>query len=460
MLTSVDTPELFDVAYVDMPDEDEREIDVTLAMMRQVQDMLMVLKNKSSMSHDTVASLESIAPDFCFCNELFQGVSIYSEEAYVIAMEYLTKEDYDVIAQTIGKGANIIADSTKFIFKSSVSAYAFVKEHAPVSGFTEAASLLTLATITVTDGIGDLSVSLKSLDPRVQKKIIALTSGFTGLPIKSEADVNTVLNAIKKSKNSSELMSNLYLPKYSELVLTMYQVNPSAHKALLEYTRKLDSTIAPGIDTNFNQLLSKLIDITASRDWTGLAQLDQPLYEDKFKEPMLALAKSVGVTYSKREKHKRFIGKTYKGIKPLLKPTKLDSKATPTFSQPLSKSFAELSEIADYTTSAVTTLAELSKKREASAAKVMQELRELRSSKTLSESLKNSRSVNKFSNENYGKYLKEMRELAHFVSFLTKLNEDVLTAYIKTFSQLNKLNADIEKYLAAITKLKGEKNAD
>ena len=34
MLTSVDTPELFDVAYVDMPDEDEREIDVTLAMMR------------------------------------------------------------------------------------------------------------------------------------------------------------------------------------------------------------------------------------------------------------------------------------------------------------------------------------------------------------------------------------------------------------------------------------------
>ena len=53
-----------------------------------------------------------------------------------------------------------------------------------------------------------------------------------------------------------------------------------------------------------------------------------------------------------------------------------------------------------------------------------------------------------------------MRELAHFVSFLTKLNEDVLTAYIKTFSQLNKLNADTEKYLAAITKLKGEKNAD
>lgn len=459
MITSVDSPELFDIEYTDIPDEDDRQVAVTLAMMHQVQDMLMVLKNKSAMNYDTVASLESISPDFCLSNDLFQGTNVYSPEAYSIAMEYLTAEDLKTITGVVRKGAGVIAQGTSFVFNTSVKGYAFVKEHTPSVGFTDAANLLSLAVI-ATDEVSDiLTVSLKSLDPRVQKKIIALTASFTGLPIKTEADVNTVLAAIKKSKNSSELISNLYMPKYSELVLTMYQVNSTAHKALVGYTRKLDEEIAPGIDTNFNLLLNKLMNITASRDWTALAQLDQPLYEPKYKLAMVELAKSVNVPHPIKEKHKRFVGKTYKALKPLFEPAKIGKDVTPTFSQPLSKSFAELSEMATYSSAAITTLAELSKKQESNATKISKELRELRGSKTLSESIKNTRSVNKFSNENYGKYLKEMREVAHFVSFLVKLNEVILKAYIRTFSQLNKLNADTEKYLAQMKKLKGE-NAD
>lgn len=453
MTPYVQSPELFDVEYVDVPDEDAREIDVTLAMMRQVQDMLMILRNKSAMNYDTVASLEAINPDFCLYNDLFQGVSIYSPEAYSIAMEYLTIEDIKVISGVVKKAGGIVGDTSKFIFHNTTRAYALIKEHRPVSGFIKSAISITETAI---DAAAIATIALKTLDPREQKKLIAVTAGFTGLPIKTEADVNTVLVAVGKSKNASELMSNLYMPKYSGLVLNLYQVNSGIQKALVKYTQQLDEIIAPGIDTNFNMLMNSLMDITASRDWAALAQLDQPLYEVKYKLAIMDVAKPLNVPYNKKVKHKKFIGQTYKAIKPLLEPAKMAKDDNPTFTQPLDKSFKELAQMVTSVTGAVTTLAELSNKNGSRAVKIGTELREFRMSKTFKESVTNSGSINKFSNENYGNYLKELRELAHFVSFLTKLNEDLVTAYVKTFSILAKLNDDTEKYIAYVTKLKGE----
>lgn len=453
MTPYVQSPELFDVEYVDVPDEDAREIDVTLAMMRHVQDMLMVLKNKGAMNYEAVASLEQISPDFCLYNDIFKGVSIYSPEAYNIAMEYLTIEDIKIIAGVVKKAGGIVGDTSKFMFKTTTQAYSLVKEHRPVSGFVKAAVSMTEVAI---DAAAITGIALKTLDPRVQKKLIAVTEGFTGLPIKTEADVNTVLAAINKSKNASELMGNLYMPKYSGLVLNLYRVNSGIQKALVKYTQQLNEVIAPGIDTNFNMLMSSLMDITASRDWAGLAQLDQPLYETKYKLALIDVAKPLNVPYNKKVKHKKFIGQTYKAIKPLLEPAKIPSSETPTFSQSLDTSIKELAQMVESVTGAVTTLAELANKNDSRANKIATELREFRMSKTFRESVGNSSSVNKFSNENYGNYLKELREVAHFVSFLTKLNEALVTAYVKTFAILAKLNDDTEKYIAYVSKIKGE----
>src|SRR5699024_10473088 len=127
------------------------------------------------------------------------------------------------------------------------------------------------------------------------------------------------------------------------------------------------------------------------------------------------------------------------GLSELLRADKKGLQNDPKYHQNLTQSVKDLETIKNHIVSISDTMSDMSKHSESRTGALAKDLRRFRASKTVKESIKGGRSINKYSNAVYSQVMREMKEVAILSSFMAQSRRDVLNAYTGVYTRSNKI---------------------
>lgn len=436
--------------------EYEESLESLFQMADKYQNMSTIIQTmigNESINTETVASLESIVPGMLLDNYDIQEVGVFSQEAFTIALEQTMSTELDMAFFLMGKFFKLHLRAAKLLGKQSARLAGVIATFGD-SKMVNGKSLMLGTSLTGTADI--VAFNYRNLPSGTQARIIKLVKQYTGSDNIGEAEVAKVLAAIKSSKNGIEIMSKVYMPRYSNLLIPLFYIPSSNYKGVVKFFQVMDDDILPKVDSNLNTAIMQLNQVMQSRDWVALSKFSTSIFSEEDKQPMYNLAKNVNVDLKGSSSFRKNCAKTYVGLNELMGSDKKGLKNDPKYHQQLPSSVKDLDTIKTHIISISDTMSDMSKHSESRTGELTRDLRRFRASKTVKESVKGGRSINKYSNAVYSRVMKEMSDVAVLSTFMAKTGNEVIKAYTNVFTRSNALNNDTVKFVDALNKILGK----
>lgn len=407
-----------------------------------------------SLNLQTVASLESIVPGMLTDDyDVLENGGPLSPDAYTVALEQTINTEFDMAMVLMGKFFKLSFRAAKLLGKSSARLAGVIATVVDDKTLNFNAPILG----TTIQGANKLpTINFSKLPSGTKNRVVKLVAKYTGNENTGEAEVIKVLAAIKSSKNGIEIMSKVYMPRYSNILMPLFYIPGRDYKNISRFFKVMDDDILPKVDTNLNTAILQLNSIMSSRDWVALSKFDTRILTSEDKKPLYLLAESVRVEVKEKHSFKRVASKTYAGLSELLRADKKGLQNDPKYHQNLTQSVKDLETIKNHIVSISDTMSDMSKHSESRTGALAKDLRRFRASKTVKESIKGGRSINKYSNAVYSQVMREMKEVAILSSFMAQSGRDVLRAYTGVYTRSNKINNDTIKFVEQLNKILGE----
>lgn len=402
----------------------------------------------------TVASLESIVPGLLTDDyDVMMAGGVFAQEAYQIALEQSINTEFDMAMFLMNRFIKLNIRGAKLFAKSSVRLAGVVATLVDDKMINSSAVVLG-TTLTGNNKIPQ--VNFRKLSPAAKDKLIKLVRKYTGNDGVGEAEVIKTIEAVRSSKNGIEIMSKIYMPRYSNLLLPLFYIPGTHYRNIVKFFKVMDEAVLPKVDTNLNTAIMQLSKIMQERDWVSLSKFETRIFTDEDKEHVYKLAQTLQVTLKPTYSFKRVCSKTYVNFSELVKPDKKGLPNDPKYHQKLTQSVKDLESIKDHVISVSDTMSDMSKQSDSRTSGMVKDLRSFRASKTVKESVKGGRNINKYSNAVYSRVMREMKEVAILSSFMSQVGRDVLTAYAGVYTRSNKINNETIKFVESLNKILGE----
>lgn len=428
-----------------------------LSMVDEFEKMGPLINNiisNESLSISTVASLESIVPGILTDDyDVNEAGGAFNKLAYSVALEQTINTEFDMAMMLMGKFFKLNLRAAKLLGKSSARLAGMVS-----TVIDDHAVNLDRAVLgTTIQGANKIpAINFSSLPSGTRNQLIKLVGSYTGNKGVGESEVIKTVAAVKSSKNGIEIMSKVYMPRYSNLLLPIFYIPSRDYKGITNFFKKMDDEVLPKVDTNLNTAIMELNNIMSSRDWVSLSKFDTRIFTAKDRQHVYDLAENVRVTLKPTYSFKRVASKTYAGLSELIRADKKGLENDPKYHQSLVQSVKDLDTMKNNIVSISDTMSDMSKHSESRTGSLAKDLRRFRASKTVKESFKGGRSINKYSNAVYSRLMREMKEVAILSSFMAQAGNDILNAYTNVYTRSNKINANTIKFVEKLNKILGE----
>lgn len=437
--------------------EYEESFEALDAMFTNGQQLHSVIQNmlqSKRISVGNVASLESIYPGMILDNpDIAQSGGPFHEDNYTVSVEQAMQTEAELAVFLMGKFFKLNVKGAKILAKNTVRLANIVSTFAADKSINGRSGLLGTS-VDLSKEVP--SINFKSLPQEKQDAVIKLTEKYTGGSEYTEADVAKVLGALKVAKNGIEIMSKVFMPKYSGLLIPLFYISQTDYSAVIKFFDVMDNSVLPKIDTNLNMAMMQISGIVESRDWVALSKFNTSIFGAEDKQHVYALGTHLKVNVSNKASFKRKLGKIRSELYKLLSDEVSPDKNDPKYHQNLPKYVSDLDQIKDNILSISDTMSDMTKHADSRTGALTRDLRKFRASKTVKESVKSGRHINKYSNAAYSRVLKEMRDVAALSAFMARAGNDVINAYTKVYSRSNALNVATVKYLEKLNKIVGE----
>lgn len=402
----------------------------------------------------TVASLESIVPGILTDDyDVMQAGGVFTQEAYQIALEQTINTEFDFAMFLMGKFIKLNIRGAKLLAKSSARLAGVISTLVDDKVINGGAAVLG-TTLRGNEKIPQVNFS--KLSPHTKEKLIKLVHKYTGNTGVGEAEVIKTIEAVRSSKNGIEIMSKIYMPRYSNLLIPLFYIPGNHYRDIVKFFKVMDEVVLPKVDTNLNTAIMQLNKIMGDRDWVSLSKFETRIFTDEDKEHVYKLAKTLQITLKPTYSFKRVCAKTYANFGELVKADKKGITNDPKYHQKLTQSVKDLESIKDHVISVSDTMSDMSKHSDSRTSGMTKDLRRFRASKTVKESIKGGRNINKYSNAVYSRVMREMKEVAILSSFMSQVGRDVLTAYAGVYTRSNTINTETIKFVESLNKILGE----
>ena len=397
---------------------------------------------------EEVASFESLKTGVMLSDyDIAEHGGPLNPSAYTVTLEQGINTEFDLAMVLMGK-------FFKLTFKATERLTGIVSTFLANKSVN---SMKVILSRSISDSNKLPSLKWSNLTSDQQRKLIALTQSYTGISGVGEKEVLSTIAAVKNASTGLEVMSKIYMPKHSNIILPLFYIPTSDYQGVVNFFHKHAQTIVPKIETQLNVTIAEIGQIMDKRDWVALSRFDVSMYNQKDKEEIYKLASHVKVDVDRNKKFKKQLSRVYAGTSLLFEFEKKKLANSPKFHQSLPASVEALDKIKDDVISISDTLHGMSKKSESKAQMFAKDFRKFRASKTFKESLGQGHGVNKYSNAAYARIMNEIRDVAHLTSFMSSLGIDVLKAYTGVYTRVNKLNAETTKYIEQVIKITGAK---
>lgn len=452
MADNEDYFELDDIPEIDIED-DEDDAKMVNYLSDSLESISSTINDIIATGHITpshVAAFESLSPG-CMLdhNNILAAGGVYSEEAYEVSLEAGFTTEFDLAMYLAGKTFRLISKSA---LRLASIAKTFVDDKA-INSFKQILSTSIHHQETMKD------IKWSELSEQQKEKLVNLVRDYSGIHTVGEKETLELLNVVKHSKTSLEVMSKFYLPKHSNILIPLFYIPGSDYKAIVDFFVFNDQTLIPKVDTNLNLAIGELNMIMEKRDWVAMSRFDKAIYGSEEKTSVWKLAKAVRVVANPEIKFAKNLGKIYGATTLLLDHDKKGKMTAPKFSQDLSHYLLDLDKIKNSVISMSDTMMDMSRKGETKAAKLEKDLIKFRASKTLKETFQSGKVANKYSNANYARLKHELKDLSLYCSFIVKEGEAFLKAYMSVNNRVNKLNNETTKFVIHVNKIVGAANA-
>lgn len=415
---------------------------------------IQVAISENQLNTQTVASLESAVPGILLDDhDVDRHGGPLNPEAYSIALEQTIATEMDMALFLMGKFFKLNLKGAKLLAKYSARLAGVVATFTDTK-MVNGSMVLLGSSLRGVDKIP--GINFKNLSSDSQSKIVKLVKGYTGNVNVGETEVIKTIEAVKGSKNGIEIMSKIYMPKYSNMLLPLFYIPNSDYKGVLSFFKVMDETVLPKVDTNLNTAIMQLNTIMQGRDWVALSKFDTVIFNDKDKSHIYKLATHVKADVKPTSGFKKNVAKTNAALSELLGTEKKGLQNDPKYHQALDLSVKDLESIKDHILSISDTMSDMTKHSESRTGTLTRDMRKFRASKTLKESFKSGRSINKYSNAAYSRVMQEMRDVAVVSAFMAATGNDVISAYTNVFTRANALNTDTVKFVEKLNKILGE----
>lgn len=431
-------------------DDDFVQIDGISVSLLSLGNVINDIIGKGYIDANDVASFESLSPGCLLDNYTINEFGgVFSKEAFNVSLEGTINTEFDLAMHLTGK-------VLRFISKSALRLASAVKiclDDKTVNSFKKLFSTSIHNQQTLKD------IKWSDLTAEQKEKLVKLVRSYSGVNTVGEKEALELLNVIKHAKTSLDVMNKFYLPKHSNILIPLFYIPNSNYKTIVNFFEYNDKTMMPKIDTNLNLAVSELSSIMEKRDWVAFSRFDINIFNRENKEPIWKLATAVHALVKPDAKFSKNLARVNKGITPLLDHDKSGKTNTPKFNQDLTQHLLDLEKIKDNVISISETMMDMHKSSDTKAGKLTHDLRAFRASKTIKESLTSGRVANKYSNANYSRVMKELKELSIYCGFMASLSEHFVKTYMSVNHRVNKLNNDTTDFIIRVNKILGENNA-
>ena len=291
-----------------------------LAMMDTFNKMGPLIENiisNESFDMPTVASLESIVPGILTDDyDVNSAGGIFKPEAYEVALEQAINTEFDMAMLLMGKFFKLNMRAAKLLGKSSAQLAGVISTIADDKMVNLDRGVLS----TTIQGANKIpTVNYSALPSGTRNQLIKLVSSYTGNKGVGESEVVKTIAAVKSSKNGIEIMSKVFMSRYSNLLLPIFYIPNKDYKGITSFFATMDEEVLPKVDTNLNTAIMQLNTVMNSRDWVALSKFDTRIFTNKEKEYVYNLAENVRVKLKPTYSFRRVSTKTYAGLSELLK---------------------------------------------------------------------------------------------------------------------------------------------
>lgn len=437
--------------------EYEDELESFLSMVVDFEKMGPIINsmiNNEVITINNVASLESIVPGMLIDNYDINGQGgVFSPNSYTLSLEQTIATEMDLAMMLMGKFFKLNMRGAKLLAKSSAQLAGIIATVVDDKIINGNGAVLG----THIQGANKIpTVNFSKLPAGTKNQLTKLVAKYTGSQSVGEREVIKVIETVKSSKNGIEIMSKVYMPRYSNLLIPIFYIPNRDYKDITRFFRIMDEDVLPKVDTNLNTAIMQLQSIMSSRDWVSLSKFDTRIFTAEDKAHLFKLAENVRVTVKPNQSYRKVASKTYAGFSELLRADKKGLENDPKYHQSLTASVKDLGIMKDHIISISDTMSDMSKHSESRTGALSKDLRRFRASKTIKESFKGGRNINKYSNAVYSRVMREMKEVAILSSFMAQSGRDVLNAYTGVYTRSNKLNSNTVKFIEQLNKILGE----
>lgn len=455
VINAIDDVEDDDEEWLENFDESLESLDSMLTSYLKFGTVIDTVTSNESFDASDVASLESIVPGILLDDyDVTQRGGVLNTLAYAVAMEQTLETEMDMAFFLMGKFFKLNLRAGKMLAKQSVKMASIVSVLVDSKIINGKGNAL-LASFEGREKI--TSFNYKDLTGVQQSKLTKVIKSYTGIETVGESEVMKVVAAVDSSTSGVEVMSKVYMPKHSNLLIPLFYIPASDYKGVVSFFSTMDTDVLPKVDTGINEGLLTLNGIIEKRDWVALSKFDIEIFGTNAKKPFYTLAHSVRASVSPDKPFKTNAAKTYASFSELLSDDKKGLKNDPKYHQNLMSSVKDLDVIKDHIISISDMMSDMNKHSESRTGALTKEMRRFRASKTIKESINNGRTINRYSNAAYSRVMEELRDVAVMSGFMANISKDVVNAYTTVYSRSNKLNSDTSKFISIVNKIVGSK---
>lgn len=386
--------------------------------------------------------------------DILAAGGVFDPAAFEIAMEQVIATEFDMALFLMNKFIKLNFRAGKMLAKQSARLAGIVATLAD----DKLVNTPTMVLTTSIQGADKLpTIRFKDLGDHQKAALTKLVKRYTGLDAVGEAEVIKTIEAVKTSKNGIEILNKVMMPRYSNILLPIFSIPGSDYNGIARFFNVMDDQVMPRVDTNLNTAMMSLTSIMEKRDWGALANFDERIYGDNEKAPLYQLAKHVKANIIPQARFKKHLNVIYGETSELFRAEKKGMTSKPHYNQDLVKAVKSLEKMKEHIVSISDTMSDMSKHTDSRTGNLTRDLRKFRASKTVKESLKGGRRVNKYSNAVYSRLIKELKDVAALSSFMASLGNDVLVGYTGIFTRSHKLNLRTMTFVEQVHKILGNK---
>lgn len=434
--------------YIQDVEQDADEVESLSEALEIVSAAVESMKLSGLISVEEVASFEALKPGIMLSDyDIVERGGPLNPNSYNVTLEQGVNFEFDLVMVLMSKFFKLTFKATERLNALAVTFMSNKAAHAMkglISSSIREAGVLP-------------SIKWDDLSSSEQKKLAAATQRYTGFSSVGEKEVLTTIAAVKSSSSGIEIMGKLQMPKYNNIILSLFEIPTTDYNGILNFFDVHASKIVPKIETNLNVTISEMESIIAKRDWAKLSQFDVSMYSEDDKNEIYKLANHVKVKIDKNGKFRRQLSKLYGAMSLLFENDSNRGIQTVKLHQSLPSLIMGLETMKDDVITISDTLQDMTKKSESKSQQFAKELRKFRASKTIKESFKQGRTVNRYSNAAYSRIMGEIRDVAYLSTFMSTIGVDVLNAHTKIYTRVNKLNTETSRYIEDVLNIIGAK---